>query len=164
MSALAKGLLLAALQIALVAAVGGKFYLDRQNYPRVWVETAPYDPDLPIRGRYVSLALKVAGERAPTPEEHDQLRGRLTVRDGQLLLLEEEGGRHGSRSFRCGEAWCWQLIEPVAFFIPEDVKDPSIRPDDERLWVEVTLPPNGAPRPIRLGVMKDGELKPLSLR
>jgi hypothetical protein len=51
--------------------------------------------------------------------------------------------------------------EQLAFFIPEHVPDPSIRPPGEELWAEVTLPRKGAPRPIRLAVKKDGVLTPL---
>ena len=43
---------------------------DRATRPRVWVETAPYDPDLPIRGRYVSLQIVVdAPGIEPPPED-----------------------------------------------------------------------------------------------
>ena len=56
------------------------------------------------------------------------------------------------------------LSEPIAYFIPEHVDDPSRRPPGEELWVEVTVPPKGPPRPIRLGVKKDGVLTPLDLR
>ena len=52
----------------------------------------------------------------------------------------------------------------LAFFIPPDVKDPSIRPDGSTLWVEVTLPGSGAPRPIQLGIEKDGQIQALALR
>ena len=55
------------------------------------------------------------------------------------------------------------LDQPLAFFIPEYVPDPSVRAPGEELWVEVTLPKQGAPRPIRLGVKKDGVLTPLDL-
>jgi len=51
--------------------------------------------------------------------------------------------------------------ERLAFFIPEHVPDPSIRPAGEELWAEVTLPRKGPPRPIRLAVKKDGVLTPL---
>ena len=51
--------------------------------------------------------------------------------------------------------------ERLAFFIPEHVPDPSIRPADEELWAEVTIPRRGAPRPIRLAIKKDGVLTPL---
>ena len=51
--------------------------------------------------------------------------------------------------------------EQIAFFIPEHAPDPSRRPPGEELWAEVTLPRKGPPRPIRLGVMKNGVLTPL---
>jgi hypothetical protein len=51
--------------------------------------------------------------------------------------------------------------EQLAFFIPEHVPDPSIRPDGEELWAEVTIPRKGAPRPIRLAVKKNGVMTPL---
>jgi hypothetical protein len=53
------------------------------------------------------------------------------------------------------------LAEPLAYFIPEHAPDPSRRAPGEELWVEVTIPRAGAPRPIRLGVKRDGELKPI---
>jgi len=56
------------------------------------------------------------------------------------------------------------LSEPVAFFIPAHVVDPSRRPPGEELWVEVSVPKEGPPRPVRLGVKKDGVITPLPLR
>ncbi|MBA2458197.1 MAG: hypothetical protein H0V43_04470 [Gemmatimonadales bacterium] len=44
------------------------------------------------------------------------------------------------------------LVEPVAFFIPEHIPDPSVRPAGEEQWAEVTIPRRGPPRPIRLAV------------
>jgi hypothetical protein len=58
----------------------------------------------------------------------------------------------------------WVLADPVAYFIPEHVPDPSRRAPGEELWVEVSVPAKGSPRPIRLGVKKDGVLTPLELR
>jgi hypothetical protein len=52
-----KGLLLAAIQCLMVLSLSGKLLLDRVSCPRVWVRTAPWDPALPIRGRYLSLQL-----------------------------------------------------------------------------------------------------------
>jgi hypothetical protein len=114
-----KGLIVAVIQVALALAVTGKFVYDRYTLPRVWVKTAPYDPYLPLRGRYVSLRLE--GETS-------------------------------------------QLQQRVAFFIPQDIPDPSRRAPGEELWVEVSVPKRGAPRPIQLGVKKDGVLTPLDLR
>ena len=55
-----------------------------------------------------------------------------------------------------------RLLDPVAFFIPEHIPDPSFRPKGEELWVEVSVPKKGPPRPIRLGVKKDNVLTPLN--
>lgn len=56
------------------------------------------------------------------------------------------------------------LQRPLAFFLPPDVADPSQRPADDPLWVEVTLPRQGPPRPHQLGVERQGRLEPLRLR
>jgi hypothetical protein len=52
----------------------------------------------------------------------------------------------------------------IAFFIPEHVPDPSQLREGEELWAEVTVPPSRHVRPVRLGIKKDGVLKPLDLR
>ena len=49
------GLLLAGVQAALMLSTGLLFWFDRQTSPRAWVPTAPVDPNLPIRGRYITL-------------------------------------------------------------------------------------------------------------
>ncbi|MDH4260128.1 MAG: GDYXXLXY domain-containing protein [Gammaproteobacteria bacterium] len=170
MNTLTKGLVVAAVQVLLVGSVGAKFLIDRANYPRVWVETAPYDPDLPIRGRYVRIAALVDVKRSETPDKPGtpdgpvMFAGRLEVQGERLVAIKDDYGRHWVSSRRCGESQCWQLDDALAYFIPEHVADPSRRPAGETLWVEVTVPPNGAPRPIRLGVRNDGQLTPLELR
>jgi hypothetical protein len=50
MTSLQKGVLVAGVQLALVASLAAKYALDRARLPRVWVQTVAYDPDLPIRG------------------------------------------------------------------------------------------------------------------
>jgi hypothetical protein len=52
-----KGLILAAFQCLLALSTGGKLLYDRATCPRVWVKTGQWDPDLPIRGRYLALRL-----------------------------------------------------------------------------------------------------------
>jgi hypothetical protein len=163
-SAFRKGLILAAVQMLLVVAVGAKLIIDRARYPDVWVETAPYDPELPLRGRYVRLLAVVEPEGRFSDQEFFFEPGRLEVRGDRLVAVRDEDGplTFTKRPCRDGED-CVTLAEPLAFFIPEDIEDPSIRPDDEELWVRVTVPPNGAPRPIELGVKKDGQIDPLEL-
>jgi uncharacterized membrane-anchored protein len=153
MTALEKGLILAGAQVAMVFSLGGKLLLDRASLPRVWVKTAPVDPNLPIRGRYVSLRLmtKVRG----FPPGTMYAAGQLSAEDGKLVARPAEDSNvhviFGTPS----------ISEPVAYFIPEHVPDPSRRALGEELWVEVTVPRRGPPRPLRLGVKKNGVLTPL---
>jgi uncharacterized membrane-anchored protein len=174
-----KGLFVAGLHVALVAGLGAKLVVDRATLPHVWARAAPVDPNLPIRGRYVSLRLEVAeapGLVMPAPRTvtsptgtsfqlPEALWATLKTQDGKLVAepSTEWDGRPIMARQRDGLTVI-ALREPVAYFIPEGVPDPSIRAAGEELWVEVTIPHRGGPRPIRLGVKKDGVLTPLDLR
>lgn len=164
MKPIMKSLLLGIAQLALVASLGGKLIYDRATQPRVWARTMPYDPDLPIRGRYVRLRVEVAVDRAidraTTMTLHAQegkLRGLIASApnetNAQSIVIETRNGEP-----------VVVLAGSVAFFIPEHIPDPSIRPHGEELWVEVTLPKRGPPRPIRLGIKTEqGDIQPLDL-
>lgn len=160
MTLLMRGLLVGAVQALLVAGIGGKFLFERASYPRLWVETAPYDPDMPIRGRYVNIALLVEADRAAPADDAsrtpDMFMARLEARGDRLVAVQDDDGKHWVRSARCGDETCWQLAAPLAYFIPEHAIDPSRTRDGAALWAEVTLPPTGAPRPIRLEVREGG--------
>jgi hypothetical protein len=167
MTPFTRGLLVGAAQLLLVASVGAKFLYDRASYPRLWVETAPYDPDLPIRGRYVNIALLVESDRdvpdATFNHAPNMFRARLEARGDRLVVVEDdENGKHWVRSGRCGDRNCWQLAAPLAYFIPEHAGDPSRQPQGITLWAEVTLPPTGAPRPVRLGVRRGEAIEPIA--
>lgn len=159
------GVLLALLQGSLLLSVGGVMLADRVRLPRAWVRTAPYDPELPIRGRYVSLQLLVpAGELGSALPTQTQPRGngldvQLVPRRGRLEAIRAQPaqawtGLRRAWIERVDGAVVARLDQPVAFFIPAEVDDPSRRPSGEELWVEVTLPPEGPPRPIRLGIRR----------
>jgi len=176
MKALHASLLLAGLHTILVLSLGGRMLLDRATSPRCWARTGPVDPALPIRGRYVRLNLVVPVrdlERDPEAEggEHRQYLRVLLEPDPAGLkaraLPKWRGWQADTRGFR---AWVLErpgqqapsiatLDVPLAYFIPEDAPDPSRLTPGEELWVEVTLPRKGPPRPIRLAVRKDGEFK-----
>jgi hypothetical protein len=64
-----KALLLTGLHLLLVLSLGAKLLYDRASRPRFWVKAAPVDPDLPIRGRYVSLRVEVPVYGATLPPE-----------------------------------------------------------------------------------------------
>jgi hypothetical protein len=174
MTPLIKGLVLAAVQVGLVASLGAKLLYDRATRPRVWTLAAPYDPNLPIRGRYVSLQLVVEprGLREAKPGSVSQPPQSINLRvENDRLVAEATGPQpdyaasalHLRFIQRRGEKLA-VLVEPVAFFITEHIPDPSRRTQGEELWVEVTIPKTGPPRPIRLGVKKgDGPIVPLEL-
>lgn len=186
-----KALLLTALHLALVAGLGGKFLIDRATRPRVWLKTAPVDPDLPIRGRYVRLRVEVPvqGAQLPPPlteKERTEQPWRLQADHDLQVALEatpeglvaralaaQEGytpeawpsrvNAHLSETLRGTDPARWRvrLEEPLACFIPEGVPDPSLRAEGEELWVEATLPRKGPLRPIRLAVKRGGKLEAL---
>lgn len=159
---LRKGLIVAALHVALVASLGAKMLADRAMRPRVWARVVPFDPDLPIRGRYVRMAIEGSADETIQSEYSGFFHP--TVRDNALIFVPAgDDHLYGAVQQRDGR-YVVRLGEALAYFIPEHVPDPSIRAGGEELWVEVTLPRRGAPRPIRLGVMKDGSLQPLDIR
>jgi hypothetical protein len=123
----------------------------------------PFDPSTPLRGRYVRLGVEVPVERAVAGDgAHAESSVRLRVVDGRVV--GEIGSGTGAPQLQRQEDGRVLLAEPVAFFIPEHVPDPSVRRPGEELWVELTLPEHAWPRPIRLGVMRGGKLTPLELR
>jgi uncharacterized membrane-anchored protein len=160
-----KGLIVAALHVAIVASLGAKLLVDRATRPRVWARAAPVDPDLPIRGRYVRLRIEAAADSGlAAPDPVGSVAVDLAEEDGRLVARPSARGSTllATTAVRDGER-VLVIMQPLAYFIPEHVPDPSVRATGEELWVEVTLPRRGAPRPIRLGVKKGGVLTPLDV-
>jgi hypothetical protein len=144
--------------------LGAKLLADRANLPRGWARTLPFDPDLPIRGRYVRLRLEVPLAGSPLPGAGGEYRRvRLEVTDGRVVGVPEDSADTGVRIDSASAGLRASLSEAVAYFIPEHIPDPSVRPPGEELWAEVTVPRRGPPRPIRLGVLKEGRLVPLEI-
>ena len=162
---LRKGLLLALLQGGLLLCLGGQLLLDRATRPRGWILTQPVDPHLPIRGRYVNLTLLVPAPERPAGQDIPWSGERVVLRSEAGQVRADTAGSTTPLSWSLTatpEGERWRLGPSVAFFIPPGVADPSRRPPGEQLWVEVTLPAQGAPRPIRLGVKRgDGPITPL---
>ena len=152
-----RGIAVTILQCLIVMSVAGKYAFDRERLPRVWARAEPFDPSLPIRGRYVRLALEVTGEGLPSGGW-----ARLSAQDRRLTAARSETETGVLVTTRLNGHLV--LAEPVAFFIPEHAEDPSRRPPGEELWVEVSVPRNGPPRPLRLGVKKNDALTPLEIR
>jgi hypothetical protein len=158
------GLIVAVLHVLIVASLGGKLLVDRATRPRVWARVAPVDPNLPIRGRYVQLRVEALPDRRLVGARNSAA-VTLAAENGVLVARPGTGPNdlRAQVSERDGRRIAI-VQQPLAYFIPEHVPDPSRRPPGEELWAEVTLPRRGAPRPIRLGVRKGGVLTPLQLR
>ncbi len=159
MKPLYRGVAVALLQCLIVLSVAARYAVDRERLPRTWVRAAPIDPSLPIRGRYLSLRLEVT---APPEPGVQRMSAQLSVQDGRLVATPVLA-RTGVTIWRVGDR-PWVIQDPVPFFISENVPDLSRLAPDEELWVEVSVPRQGPPRPLRLGVKKDGVLTPLELR
>jgi hypothetical protein len=165
MSVTRRGLLLGAAHLLIVFVLGAILLIDRARLPHVWVQTAPVDPSLPIRGRYVSLRQLVDAPMASRNQRDSYVPARLYVDGGRLAAAPDEHGRHFLTRARTGSrVGSWMLQEPVAYFIPEHAQDPSRLDTGEELWVDCTIPKNGPPRPIRLGIKRgDAEIVPIDL-
>ncbi|HUJ32269.1 MAG TPA: hypothetical protein VLY23_13375 [Candidatus Acidoferrum sp.] len=173
MTAMWKGLLLGALQIALVLSLGGKLLYDRVTRPRVWVLAEVYDPELPIRGRYLSERLRFPAEgfgyKEPSqPNSTDwyvnQNWAYLQVRDNQLIATAKGPGPGEWVHIRRNNDGSIVALseEPVLLFVSDNANVPALKRGEE-MWVEVTIPAQGPPRPIRAGIKENGVLTPLKL-
>lgn len=160
MTRTAKAAVLLLVQVAMVLGIAGKARCDRESLPRVWVKTLPVDPEHPLRGRYVRLALQVdpCGWAPPA----GMATVRLRIRDGNLCAEPAPQAPYGP-TIVSGPGGS-RLAGSVMYYIPEHADDPSRRAPGEELWVEVAVSEHGLPRPVRLGIRKEGgPVVPLSL-
>jgi hypothetical protein len=159
-----KGIAVAVLHILIVSSLGGKLLYDRAHRPRVWVRTGSIDPDLPIRGRYLTLRLQV---QAPwfvhDPKKWDREVVKLGVEKQSLVAYKSDKDTGVTISTWVSGPGITYLDEPVAFFLPEHADLPRLNSGDE-IWAEVTVPRKGPPRPIQLAVKHGSEWKPLNYR
>lgn len=146
-----RGIAAGVLQCLLALSVFGKYAIDRERLPRAWAKAAPVDPNLPMRGRYLAIRLEVETTAGPSLPYTNA--GHLSIRDGRLFV-DHDDAPFGSSShvlmIRTRDTW--SLMEPVAFFLPEHAADPSHLAAGKELWVEVSVPRRGPPRPVRLEV------------
>jgi hypothetical protein len=179
------------IQLALVSSIAAKYIYQRWSCPRVWTRTVAYDPELAMRGRYLSLRLTVDGchstlpsaKQAQFPRNVDgttnpngfsvtaaqpvQFRANLKVEGGKLVAIRipEADLRSTGVMVTAGPGSscdALRIVEPVDFYIAEHAASPlPVKPGQE-LWIEVTIPPKGPPRPIQLALKQDGGWKPLA--
>lgn len=161
----------ALLHMLIILSLGGKLLMDRASRPRVWVKTVSVDPDLPIRGRYLTLRLQA---RAPWIAElhkkdvFDVYNVQLRAENGELIASKADTDTGVSVRVWNGlndSSEYVNLDDTVAFFLPEHANVPTPRAwNGEELWAEVTLPRKGPPRPIQLALKNSSGWHPLNLR
>jgi hypothetical protein len=181
------------IQLALVSSIAAKYLYQRWRCPRVWTRTVAYDPELPMRGRYLSVQLIVDGCQSTLPSAKEAAMPRnlegvpvgsrfsinapgtvsfpatLKAQGNKLVAIRIPEGDSQSRgqtvSAQPGSS-CenLRLDQPVDFYIAEHAASPvPVKPGQE-LWIEVTVPPKGPPRPIQLALKQEGAWKPLAFQ
>ncbi len=181
------------IQLAIVCSIAAKYLYQRWTCPRVWTRTAAYDPELVMRGRYLSLQLTVDGCRSTLPSASQaefprdvngaavpgsfgirsagnlEFPAELKVVDNKLTAVKIPD-EENQRSVQMVSAWlasrCDQmrLVAPVSFYISEHARSPLTVAREAELWIEVTVPPKGPPRPIQLALKQNGMWEPLAFQ
>lgn len=179
------------IQLAIVSSIAAKYLYQRWTCPRVWVHAVAIDPETPMRGRYLSLQLTVDGCQSTLPSAKAaqfprdingsairgpyQLRASATfhadlkVQNNRLLainILDDKNGRLGQAVSVWPGAACdaMRLNTPVDFYIAEHAQSPLPLKPGQQLWIEVTVPPNGPPRPMQLALKENGGWTPLAFQ
>ncbi len=181
-----KAVAVALIQVLIVCSLGAKLLYDRKTRPQAWFKTERFDPNLPIRGRYLSLQIEVRDSRSAEEvqrkfgseiqalenqrtqysinpgEDFGRECGSIVMRDGNPVAEFDDSPPYDcdnsafTRRKRAGVVEL-RATEPMLFFISDTAKDPSIVASGEELWVLATIPRKGPPRPIALGIKKTGE-------
>ena len=184
---------LLAIQLALVSSIAAKYLYQRSTCPRVWTRTVAYDPQLVMRGRYLSVQLIVDGCQSTLPsalhaifprnadgttrpngfvvtrESPVRFRANLKVEGNKLVAIripEADLRSTGVNVSALPGSACdaLRIDEPVDFYIAEHAVDPTPVKQGQELWIEVTVPPKGPPRPIQMALKQDGAWKPLAFQ
>ena len=186
---------LLAIQLTIVSSIAAKYLYQRITCPKVWTRAVAYDPSMVMRGRYISAQLHIdaCGIRQPTNDNRHSTRalpiefdehGNLKQQSSSRYLLVVLGAKNGRLVVQrfsdeeyernrqevllkrdasdCAEA---VLQQSVDFYISEKAQSPFPLSKGVELWVEVTVPPKGPPRPIGMAIKeKTGVWEPLNYR
>ncbi len=180
MSYRTRTILLIAIQCVLVSTIAGKYLYERATRPRVWARVAQYDPNLPMRGRYLALSPLVNACSLPRDKDSEPAwmayskakenqwywHVRATARDGKLVV---EDARNVLPRSEPQTVWLKgaqpcdrvQLTPGMDFFLPDTAKSPIPLKTGAELGGDGPVPPAGPPRPIQLAISDNGQWKPL---
>jgi len=185
-------LALLVIQLGLVSTVGAKYLYQRWHSPRVWTRVAVGE-SLAMHGRYLRLQMTVDGcqstlplaSQAGFPRNVDgtpragnfsvvapkfiEFPARLKVENNKLEAIripESDSRQLGNRVLATPGMPCDSFLidDPLNFYLAEGA--PSLLPINpgQELWIEVTIPPQGPPRPLQLALKQNGAWKPLAFQ
>ena len=186
-------LVVLAIQLALVSSIAAKYLYQRWSCPRVWTRTVAYDPELVMRGRYMSVRLIVDGCQSTLPSAEDmtmprdkdgvqtgkrfsiraeqpvRFPARLKVEGNKLVAIripESDESTQGVMVEAVPGSSCedLRLDMPVDFYLAEHAANPTPVGAGKELWIEVTVPPKGPPRPVQLALKDGGAWRPLAFQ
>jgi hypothetical protein len=179
------GAFLLLVQLLLVLTIAGKYLYERKTRPRIWVLSAQYDPNMPLRGRYLALQLLIDTCNLPHDKAHFSAGYKvsqtnqwepgswtwnisLAAENGHLVPKLEDHPRTPGDTEQINlreDLPCNQVPVPsqIDYFIPDTAKTPFPLKPGQQLWVEVTMPPSGPPRPIQLALSSEAGFQPLHL-
>jgi hypothetical protein len=180
---------LLAIQLAVVSSIAAKYLYQRSTCPKVWTCAVAYDPSMVMRGRYISARLyadacgllpdqtkDVVANASRVPGYLDMadgstfLQGKIGASQGKLAVLYIEKGKAKKtdqqlvwpQSGDCSKVALWT---PVDFYLSEKAQSPFPLLKGSELWVEVTVPPKGPPRPLAMAIKGgNGQWQPLNYR
>ena len=185
-------LVLIVIQLVLASTFAAKYLYQRWTCPRAWTRAVVEDSQSPMQGRYLNLRLTVDGCQSTLPSaklaifprdvngtvkpgpyalrpepEPAYFRAWLKAVKNKLVAVRVEGQEdsvEGENVTAMPGASCDQmnLDSSVDFFIARHTPNPLPLKPGQELWVEVTVPPSGKPRPIQLALKQDGAWKPLA--
>jgi uncharacterized membrane-anchored protein len=171
-----RGLLLLAIQMVLVLSIAAKYVYERKVCPRAWARTTQADPSLPLRGKYLALRLDIDACSLPKhkaqvmegPMGYRRWRVKLEASENKLVATLADDA---TRPEDAENLTLWQnqtcdratLSDVAEYFVGDRARNPFTLKAGQELWVEVTVPPSGPPRPIRLALKSAGDFKPLQL-
>ena len=142
-----------------------------------------------MRGRYLSLQLTVDGCESTLPSHAEarfprnvdgtiaspryavsgtglvEFPAKLVVKDNRLLALrlpETDVPQKGPMVAAGPGSGCeaMHLVDPVNFYLAEHAASPLPLKPGEELWMEVTVPAKGPPRPLQLALKRGGQWTP----
>ena len=184
-------LALIVVQLALASSFAAKYFYQRWTCPRAWTRAVGADPDVSSHGRYLRLRLMVDGCQSTLPSaklatfprdvngavkpgpyvlrpepQPAYFNAYLKVVNNRLVAVRVEGQEDaamGEGITAMPGTSCDQmnLDDSVDFLYPKHTHSPLPLKPGQELWVEVTVPPKGPPRPLQIALKQDGAWKPL---